>query len=186
MAETTRSGPASWNETASARERVRAVAETLGEPRSTNWISEQAEAAWSTTNSELADLVEQGRLRRVETGGSTLYQPDSTRRLFDEIRDLIEDHGRAELRQELTDVAEEIETWQASYGVETWEALEATLADGDHSSSELRERRDVVEFWQENERDRRLIRHALALYRDVEAARTRTTQALERATRERR
>jgi hypothetical protein len=42
----------------SARDRIRAVAETLREPRSVNWISEQADAAWSTTNEELQNLVD--------------------------------------------------------------------------------------------------------------------------------
>ncbi len=57
----------------SARDRIRSVAETLREPRSVNWISEQADAAWSTTNEELQDLVDQGQLRRIETGETTRY-----------------------------------------------------------------------------------------------------------------
>jgi hypothetical protein len=57
----------SWTETMTARERIRAVAETLRDPRSTSWISEQADAAWSITSDELARLVDEGRLRRVET-----------------------------------------------------------------------------------------------------------------------
>jgi len=85
----------------SARDRIRAVAETLREPRSVNWISEQADAAWSTTNEELQDLVDQGQLRRVEAGETTRYQPDYTRLLFEEIRTLIEANTREELRSEL-------------------------------------------------------------------------------------
>ena len=68
-------------------------------------------------------------------------------------------------------ITEEIEEWQATYNVETWEELEQSLADGDLASAELRERRDVIAFWRENEEDRRLIKHALELYSDVEAAR---------------
>jgi hypothetical protein len=84
------SGVQSWTESMSARERIRAVAETLREPRSVNWISEQADAAWSTTNEELLDLVDQGQLRRVEAGKTTRSQPDHARLLFEEIRVLIE------------------------------------------------------------------------------------------------
>jgi len=39
------------------------------------------------------------------------------------------------------------------------------------TSSDLHERRDVITRWEENLEDRRLIKHALALYSDVEAAR---------------
>jgi len=114
----------------SARDRIRAVAETLREPRSVNWISEQADAAWSTTNEELQTLADQGQLRRVASGETTRYQPDYTRQLFEEIRTLIEgEHARG--------VAERIgrdhrgdRGWQATYDIETWEELEQSLADG--------------------------------------------------------
>ena len=66
-----------------------------------NWISEQADAAWSPTNEELQDLVAQGQLRRVEAGEATRYQPDYTRLLFEEIRTLIEENTREEVRNEL-------------------------------------------------------------------------------------
>lgn len=167
----------SWTESMTARERIRSVAETLREPRSVNWISEQAEAAWSTTNEELQTLVEQGRLRAVESGETTRYQPDYAQLLFDEIRTLIEENSREELQSELAAITDEVETWRETYGVETWEELEQTLADGDLSSAELRDRRDVVAFWQENEADRRLIKHALELYSDVDAAREQLADA---------
>ncbi|WP_101297073.1 DUF7342 family protein [Halegenticoccus soli] len=182
MSEPSRDGVQSWTESMSARERIRSAAETLREPRSVNWISDQADAAWSTTNEELQDLVEQGQLRRVEASETTLYQPDYTRLLFDEIRTLIEENSREELRSELAAITEEIEEWQETYAVETWEGLEQSLADGDLSSADLRERRDVIAFWQENEEDRRLIKHALELYSDVESAREHMTDVADRAT----
>jgi hypothetical protein len=61
------------------------------------------------------------------------------------------------LRNELAAITEEIEEWQAAYDVKTWEELEQSLADGDLASSELRERRDVIAFWRENEEDRSLL-----------------------------
>jgi predicted transcriptional regulator len=166
----------------SARARIRAVAETLREPRSVNRVSEQADAAWSTTNEELQDLVDQDQLRRIEAGETTRYQPDYTRLLFEEIRTLIEENTREELRSELTAITEEIEEWQATYDVETWEGLEQSLADGDLASAKLRDRRDVITRWEENLDDRRLIKHALELYTDVEAAREQMIDVADRDT----
>ena len=183
MSESSRDGVQSWDKSMSARDRIRAVAETLREPRSVNWISEQADAAWSTTNEELQDLVDQGQLRRVEAGETTRYQPDYTRLLFEEIRTLIEENTREELRNELAAITEEIEEWQATYDVETWEELEQSLADGHLSSDELHERRDVITRWEENLEDRRLIKHALVLYSDVEAAREQMMDVADRAMR---
>jgi len=171
MPESSRGGVQSWTESMSARDRIRAVAETLREPQSVNWISEQADAAWSTTNEELQDLVDQGQVRCVEAGETTRYQPDYTRLLFEEIRTLIEENTREELRSELAAITEEIEEWQATYDVETWEELEQSLADGELTNDELHERRDVITRWEENLEDRRLIKNALALYSDVEVAR---------------
>ena len=171
MPESSRGGVQSWTESMSARDRIRAVAETLREPQSVNWISEQADAAWSTTNEELQDLVDQGQVRCVEAGETTRYQPDYTRLLFEEIRTLIEENTREELRSELAAITEKIEAWQATYNVETWEELEQSLADGELTNDELHERRDVITRWEENLEDRRLIKHALALYSDVEVAR---------------
>jgi len=180
MTESSRDGVQSWTESMSARDRIRAVAESLREPRSVNWISEQADAAWSTTNEELQDLVDQGQLRRVEAGETTRYQPDYTRLLFEEIRTLIEENTREELRSELAAITEEIEEWQATYDVETWKELEQSLADGDLASDELRERRDVITRWEVNLEDRRLIKHALELYSDVEAAREQRSNVADR------
>ncbi len=182
MSESSRDGVQSWTESMSARDRIRAVAETLREPRSVNWISEQADAAWSTTNEELQGLVDQGQLRRVEAGETTRYQPDYTRLLFEEIRTLIEENTREELRNELAAITEEIEAWQATYDVETWEELEQSLADGELASGELHERRDVITRWEENLEDRRLIKHALTLYSDVEAAREQRINVADRDT----
>jgi hypothetical protein len=182
MPESSPEGVQSWGNSMSARERIRSVAETLQEPRSVNWISEQADAAWSTTSEELQALAEQGQLRRIETGETTCYQPDYTRLLFEEIRTLITENTREELRNELATITEEIEEWQTTYNVETWEELEQSLADGELTSSELRDRQDIIEFWRENEADRRLIKHALELYSDVEAAREHVTGVADRAT----
>ena len=91
-----------------------------------------------------------------------------------------EENSREELRNELAAITEEIEEWQAAYDVETWEDLEQSLANGDLTSAELRDRRDVITRWEENQEDRRLIKHALALYSDVEAARDQMNDVADR------
>ena len=45
MSDPPQNGIQSWTESMSARARIRAVAETLREPRSVNRVSEQADAA---------------------------------------------------------------------------------------------------------------------------------------------
>ncbi len=45
MFESSRDDVQSWDKSMSARDRIRVVAESLREPQSVNWISDQADAA---------------------------------------------------------------------------------------------------------------------------------------------
>lgn len=165
-------GEMTWSESMSARDRVRAVAKTVSEPRSTQWISEQASVGWGTADSELTKLTRRGDLERVEREGTTWYVPNRTQILFEVIELLVAENTKAELRAELVAIAEEIEDWQASYGVESREDLERTLSDPEQTSAAIRERNDVLQSWQENDETRDLIRYALVLYDAIEETKT--------------
>lgn len=159
-----------WTDTMTARERIEAVALTLRQPRSVNWIRKQAEVgSWETTKSQLDHLVEMGRLTTVDVNGETRYSPDPMREYLEHIRELVVDHTKEELRDEFEAITEDIAAWRAEYDVETRRDLDASLGDAELSPEELRERRKVVAYWEENEEYRRLIAHALQLYDDLTA-----------------
>ena len=155
----------SWTDTTTARERVETIATTLSEPRTVNWVADQAQVEWDTANRHLESLVEAGVLLETADGA---YMPDPTRAYFDHLRDLILDNERTELRGELEAIAERVEEWQQRYGVDSPEELEATLAD-DRPAEEIRERRQVLRRWETSQRSRELIRAALTLYDDVKS-----------------
>lgn len=158
----------SWNEM-STRERVRAVAETLVEPHSVNWIREQADvSSWETTKDELELLADQNRLRRVDIDDNVHYVPDYTRRFLDRIKELAEENTKQELREEIAAIADEIEEYQETYDVASLDELEESLTESEFSSEEIHERNRVIEFWEENLYYKRLIGHALHLYDDIE------------------
>jgi len=154
----------------SARDRIRAVAETLREPRSVNWISEQADAAWSTTNEELQDLVDQGQLRRVEAGETTRYQPDYATALRGDPDAHRGKHARGAAEQ-LAAITKGDRGVAGNLRCRDVGGARTVARRRRPPSSDLHERRDVITRWEENLEDRRLIKHALALYSDVEAAR---------------
>ena len=162
----------------STRERVRAIAETITDPHSVNWIREQAEvSSWDTTKDELELLADQNVLRRVESDGDTHYTPDYTQKLLDRIKEISEEHSKSELREEVAELIEEIEEWKEMYDVESREELEASLTEMENlSGEEIRERSRVLEFWEENLYTKRLIGHALHLYDDI-AKTTRVSEA---------
>jgi hypothetical protein len=155
----------SWTESMTARERVETIATTLSEPRTANWIADQADVKWDTAKKHLDDLADSGILLVTEDGA---YVPDPTRAYFDRLRELILTNDREALRAELEAIAERIEDWKTTYDVESPDALEATLAE-DLPAEDVADRRRALRRWENSLRSRETIRTALQLYDDVQS-----------------
>lgn len=158
-----------WTETMTARDRIESIALTLREPRSVNWIKEQAEVgSWETTKSQLEYLVGAGQLMTVEIDGDTRYKLDPMRAYLDHIQELVVENTKDELRDELEAIASEIAEWKREYDVDSLQELEASLGE-ELSPEEIRDRRKVITYWEENEHHRQLLTNALGLYDDLSA-----------------
>lgn len=164
----------SWKDELSGRERVQKVATTLSRPQSVNWVREEADVSWQTAKDELDHLVEHEQLRRVypDTEGKSTedprYIPDYKTQYLSRIRELTDEHTRAELREEVAAIQDEIQAWKTEFGVEGRDDLEATLTDEDLTGEEVRHRNRVLREWERNEETKRLLRHALDLYEDLD------------------
>lgn len=153
----------SWTESTTARERVETIATTMTEPRSPNWVAAQADVEWDTAKKHLENLRESGLILLTT---DEEYVPDPTRAYFDRLRDLILDHTKRELREELTSLAERIDVWKERYEVESPEELEASLA-MDLPGEDVRERQRALRQWENSLESRDRIRRALELYDDI-------------------
>ncbi len=162
-------GIESWADGLTARERIREIATTLTRPRSVQWVKEQAGiSSWGTAKDELEMLVEFGQVQTVEgNDGNVKYAPNYQRRYFDQIAELINDHTRDELREEIAALQERIDEWKAEFDVDSRTDLESTLADEGLSGEEVRRRNEVLRRWERHEDDKRLLKHALQLYDDA-------------------
>lgn len=154
----------SWTDTMTARERVETIATTLSEPRTANWIADQADVKWDTAKKHLDDLAESGVLLVTE---EDTYTPDPTRAYFNHLRELILTNDREELRGELEAIADRIDDWKTIYDVGSPEDLEATLAD-DLPADEIKDRRHALRRWENSLRSRETIQTALQLYDDIQ------------------
>ena len=154
----------SWTDSMTARQRVETIATTLSEPRTANWIADQADVKWDTAKKHLDNLTESGVLLATE---DNTYTPDPTRAYFDHLRELILTNEREELRGELEAIADRIDNWKTTYDVDTPAELESTLAD-DLSTDEIKERRQVLRRWESSHRSRQTIKSALQLYSDIQ------------------
>lgn len=162
-------GLGSWTDDLSARERVREIATTLTEPRSVEWVREQAQvSSWQTAKDELEMLVEFGQVQAVKgDDGNTKYAPNYQLRYFIELTELINNHTRAELREEIASIQAEIDEWKREFRVESRNELESTLTQDDLDSEAIRDRNCVLRQWERYEDNKRLLKHALELYDDA-------------------
>lgn len=156
-----------WTDDLSSRERVRQIAETVTDPVSANWVSEQAGVGWQTAKDELEQLVERGDLRRVERDDDVRFVPDFTRLYTERIRKLALSFSREELREEIVQAKEEVQAIQSEYAVESRDELEESLSDEDVSAAEARDRQQALREWEEIADELRLLEHALGLYDDL-------------------
>lgn len=161
--------PASWTDGLSTRERVREIATTLTEPRSVEWVRDEAQiSSWQTAKDALDMLVEFGQVQAIESDdGSTKYAPNYQFRYFNELIELINNHTQEELREEITAIQAEIDKCKEEFDAESRDELESTLTDDDLDSEAIRERNRVLRQWERYEGNKRLLKHALELYDDA-------------------
>lgn len=160
----------SWTAGRSARERVREIGTTLTEPRAVDWVREEAQiSSWQTAKDELEMLAEFGQLHAIEgDDGNTKYAPNYQLRYFNEVTELINNHTRDALREEIATIQANIDEWQTEFDVESREELESMLTDVDTSAS-VQERNRVLRQWETAADNKRLLKHALELYDDARA-----------------
>lgn len=162
-------GLESWTDGLTARERVREIATTLTQPRSVEWVREEAQiSSWQTAKDELEMLAEFGQLHAIEgDDGNAKYAPNYQLRYYTEVTELINNHTREELREEIATIQAEIDEWKAEFDVESRDALESTLTDADLTSEAIQERNRVLRQWETAADNKRLLKHALELYDDA-------------------
>lgn len=162
-------GLGSWTDDLSTRERVREIATTLTQPRSVEWVREEAQvSSWQTTKDELEMLVEFGQVHAIEgDDGNTKYAPNYQLRYFNEVTELINNQTREELREEIASIQAEIDEWKAEFDVESRDELESSLTDDDLDSEAIQERNRILRRWERYEDNKRLLKHALELYDDA-------------------
>lgn len=150
-----------WTERLSAAERVRTVAETVSEPRTANWIAEEAEVAHGTATKYLEQLVKDGRLVAETTGERTVYRPDTVGQYLVEMRELYEQHDPDELAASLEAINDEIREWKEEYGVESPNELRVSIGDTDETGDD---RRRIAREWERLAYRRQLVEDALRLH----------------------
>lgn len=156
------SDPGLLEQQTTGEDRVRMVARQLSEPRTANWIA--SEAGWShgPTKRVLERLVDDGILRRDDSGPHATYYPDYRRQALQEAMRL-RDSGRTveELTDRLEAMTVRIRSWKDDFDVESPNELRATVAEQDLGPEAAKRRREVARNWDHLRRRRRIVGFAI-------------------------
>ncbi|MEF8825960.1 MAG: hypothetical protein V5A27_06425 [Halapricum sp.] len=129
-------------------DRVRMVARQLSDPQTANWIASEAEWSHEPTRRVLERLVDDGVLRRDDSGTHTTYYPDYRRQAMQEAMRLRDsDHTVDDVTDRLADMNSRIRAWEDEFDVESPNELRATLADEALDPDEESRRRDIAREW---------------------------------------
>lgn len=90
-------GVDAWIEATTPLERVRAISQTLTEPRSAAWIADKSCVSEDTARSYLDQLVDTGLLIQHDCERVSKYSPNHSHIRAQSIKDLLDEHNRTEL-----------------------------------------------------------------------------------------
>lgn len=109
----------SWKKHTTAFDRVRAIAQTVSQPRTARYIAEEAAVSETTAHAHLKRLVEMNIVRTVAGEDAILYEPDPLYARFRTLRALIDEHSHTELLELKRDLQQQIEATREKYEVDS-------------------------------------------------------------------
>lgn len=150
------------NQQTTGEDRVRMVARQLSEPRTVNWIASESDWSYEPTKRVLERLVDDGLVRRDDSGAHTTYLPDYRQQAMREAMALREEMESVDaLTDRLSEMNATIRDWTAEFDVESPNELRATIADEDLTTDAESRRREVARTWAHLERRIQIVRFAI-------------------------
>jgi predicted transcriptional regulator len=143
-------------------DRVRMTARQLSEPRTANWIASEAEWSHEPTKRVLERLVDDGIIRRDDSGAHTTYSPDYRQQALQEAMRLRDGNRTVkELTDRLAEMKSQIREWEDEFEVESPNQLRATLADAELGAGEEDQRREIAREWEHLQRRIQIVGFAI-------------------------
>ena len=139
-------GAETWKAHTTAFDRVRSVAVTLTQPRSADWIAEEAHVAGNTAREHLQRLVGMNVLLEDDTRTPTTYRPDPLYLRMQSLRELMTGKSRDDLLEQRASNQERIEMWRAEYDADAPEDLYERAASTE-TAAETRDLKRAANEW---------------------------------------
>jgi gas vesicle protein len=138
------------------------VATQLSEPRTANWIADEANWSHEPTTRVLQRLVDDGIVRKDDSGPHTTYYPDYRQQAIREAMAIRDSGQSAEaVTETLADLKSRVRAWEEEFGVDSPTRLRATIADDDLDPETEQQRAEIARKWEHVERRIRIVGFAL-------------------------
>ncbi|MFQ3475803.1 ArsR family transcriptional regulator [Halonotius sp. F2-221B] len=159
-----------WQEHASAFDRVRSVVLAVPEPQPAEWIADHARVAESTARDHLDRLADMGVVTSHATDGGTAYGPDPAYVRFREIRELTTEYDSDALSEFVVDLKESIAELREAYDADTPADLRAAAAEPGVDAEEARAMARAAGDWEHYAYRLSLLEDAITRYDEYTAS----------------
>ncbi|MFD1688678.1 ArsR family transcriptional regulator [Halolamina salifodinae] len=157
-------GEEAWKAQTKGVERVIDVATVLDQPRTAEWIADEAAVAEQTARDHLGMLSELGVVTQTTARGVTKYQRDPAFIRFREISIYVERYERDDLMDVVAEKKKRIKSTKEEYEIETPDELRSKAVEDATSSEEVVEYKKAAAEFETLQHELGVIKEALERY----------------------
>lgn len=139
-------GVSEWVDHTSAFDRVRSIASAVSEPRTLQYIADEAQVSETTASEYLERLVDLNVLQKTSREEELVYSPDPLYTRMEAIRELLAEHDRDELVKLRSALQSQLDDWQDEYGVESPADLRTQTAESETAARTRKIRKDAQDW----------------------------------------
>jgi len=153
-----------WKDETDGIDRVISVGLSIDQPRTAEYVADEAHVSESTARKHLDRLVDLHVLSAVEQRGAKTYHPDGAYQHFREVFQVVEEYDQEEIERLTISTKEEIERLQETYDLDSPEELRSRATAEETTSSEAREFFKKASEWDQHLRMLSVAEEALDRY----------------------
>lgn len=135
-----------WKENTTGFERAQSVIMTVSEPKTAQYIADEAHVSENSARTYLSQLVDLGLVRETESGRATNYYPEPLYTRMQDLRELFDTYDHEGLLEQRADLQSKLDDIKNKYDADSPTALREQAADVD-DVEKLREMKKTASDW---------------------------------------
>lgn len=153
-----------WVAKTAGLDRVISVAFAVEQPRTADWIANEAEVSTTTARAHLSRLVDLHVLTAVDQRGATTYALNTAYQRFRDVARLVEEHSRDELEALTVRTKAAIEELKTTHDVDSPTELRELATAAETAAAEARDLFTIASAWDGHRHRLAVAQQALERY----------------------